>query len=216
MSRRSFDRIAKLYRVVEYLFLGGSLQRARVAHLASLAQARRILILGEGDGRFLQCLLRSNPNCEVTIVEASSEMTKLAQRRTAGDSQRTSFVLKDATTFLAEVPEPAVFDGVVTLFFLDCFDEPELTLLIRRLVQRLKPGGLWLYADFTLPSAAVARSLGRVLIAFLYQAFALLTDIRARELVNPRPILEANGLVLETSTESLFGLLGSAVFSRRG
>jgi hypothetical protein len=47
-----FGRLAWVYEGLERLIYGGLLQRARLAFIDSLAPCKRILILGEGDGRF--------------------------------------------------------------------------------------------------------------------------------------------------------------------
>ena len=47
------DRIARSYRWLEYAAFGVALERARFDFLRCAAEARRVLILGEGDGRFL-------------------------------------------------------------------------------------------------------------------------------------------------------------------
>jgi hypothetical protein len=47
-----FGRLAWVYEGLERLVYGSLLQRARLAFIDSLAPCKRILILGEGDGRF--------------------------------------------------------------------------------------------------------------------------------------------------------------------
>ena len=54
------DPIASSYRWLEYAAFGLALEHARFDFLSHAAAARRVLILGEGDGRFLARLLRCN------------------------------------------------------------------------------------------------------------------------------------------------------------
>ena len=78
--------------------------------------------------------------------------------------------------------EPA--EGIVTTFFLDCFEDGELEVVWRVLAGQVKPGGTWIVADFTDPSALAGwrRVRQRGLLSFLYRAFGWTTPIRARRL----------------------------------
>ncbi len=55
------DLIAPHYWWIERLGMGRALERRRTCFLPELEQARRALVLGDGDGRFLRELLRRNP-----------------------------------------------------------------------------------------------------------------------------------------------------------
>ena len=91
-----------------------------------LAGANRILILGEGDGRCLQALLRTAPAARFDVVEISPEMIALARRRTKG-FDRVQFLCSDART---ESWPVAYYDAILTFFFLDCFSAGEARGLI--------------------------------------------------------------------------------------
>src|ERR1041385_77794 len=56
----SFDALAPHYLWMEWLLAGRKLQRCRTAFLDEARAARDILLLGEGNGRFLQALLQVN------------------------------------------------------------------------------------------------------------------------------------------------------------
>jgi spermidine synthase len=215
MGGASFDRIAAVYQVAEYLTMGGALQRARVTHLARVASARSVLVLGEGDGRFLRQLLRMNRQCQVLAVDASPLMARLARQRLGGDAARVTFITEDASRFLGRSAAEPQVDVVVTLFFLDCFELPDVAALVQQLAARLAPGGVWLYADFTWPKGRIRRFLAGLWLKFLYFVFTRLTGIRARCLVDPQPFLSANGLRLEASRTSLGGALVSTVWGKQ-
>ena len=74
------DRIASSYRWLEYAAFGLALERARFDFLPRAADARRVLILGEGDGRFLAQLLECNRYATVAVIESSARMIELARR----------------------------------------------------------------------------------------------------------------------------------------
>ena len=59
-----FNRIARPYRWLEYLSFGPLLERCRFHRLPQMVDAKRALVLGDGDGRFLARLLRKNPQIQ--------------------------------------------------------------------------------------------------------------------------------------------------------
>lgn len=79
----SFDRIASSYRFLEWILFCNVLQRARTAFIPQTVDSRRALVVGEGDGRFLVELLRTNPRIQVDCVDASKKMLALARARVA-------------------------------------------------------------------------------------------------------------------------------------
>ncbi len=106
-------RLAPFYRWIEYAAFGRALERRRFAFLERLAGARRVLTLGEGDGRVLARLLSITPEARFEVVELSPEMIELAQRQ-IGRSGRVHFRFSDA--MIIDWP-PQEYDGVVTMFF---------------------------------------------------------------------------------------------------
>jgi ubiquinone/menaquinone biosynthesis C-methylase UbiE len=192
----TFDRLARVYQPIEYLVFDRWLQRCRAAFVPQLADCRRVLILGEGDGRFLAAFLKANTVATVDVLDVSSSMAQLAQRRIAalpGAAGRVRFTVADART--AELPG-AAYDAIVTNFFLDCFAADQLDALIGRLVQALAPGGRWVVGDFRLPPAGAPRRRAAVKLAAMYGFFRLAAHLPAGRLVDPTPLLRRHGLEL--------------------
>src|SRR4051812_37776164 len=77
----SCDFIAPWYRWMEYATFGSGLLQARCRFLEQCGDARKVLILGEGDGRYLKRFLRTNSQAEVDYVDVSARMLWLAKRR---------------------------------------------------------------------------------------------------------------------------------------
>ena len=61
----NFDRLAGIYRLLEFLAFGRDLERARFRLLETLAECHSVLVLGEGDGRCLARLARVAPEARI-------------------------------------------------------------------------------------------------------------------------------------------------------
>lgn len=210
----SFDRLAPHYRWIEALFAGDRLQRCRVALLDAIPAPRKVLVFGEGNGRFLVELLRRFPNARVTVVEASEVMIDLARsrlRREGLDSASVTFVQVDS---LSWEPPASAFDLIVTCFFLDCFREDQLQLLIPRIASAADGDARWLVSDFQIATSGLQRVLSRFIVGMLYLFFRMMTRLPGRELVDPAPLLHAAGFTCERRVEQDHSLLYSAVWRR--
>ncbi len=205
----NFDRVAAPYRGLETIVFGEQLQEARTAFLKEIAPPRRVLAVGEGNGRFLAQFVRVHPDAAVDCVEASTRMVALA-RRAVGTGQ-VNFIGAN----LMEVPlEASAYDLIVTHFFLDCFDEESLRPVVGKLARAAAPGASWLIADFHLPPPGWSRLRARILIATMYCFFRAVAGIEARRLVDYRPLLKAEGFVLTKSVLSPNEIIRSEAWRR--
>jgi hypothetical protein len=95
----NFDSLARWYHTLELSTFGVKLESARFAHIKALSDCRDILLLGDGDGRFLKRLLKIAPNARIRSIDASAEMLRLAASRVApADQSRVTFECTDALT----------------------------------------------------------------------------------------------------------------------
>jgi ubiquinone/menaquinone biosynthesis C-methylase UbiE len=213
----SFDAIAPWYRTLETIAFGNALQRARRACLAEIQAPRRALIVGEGNGRFLEELLRAYPNASIDCVDASGRMLELARRRMERAAPELAggirFLQRDITSWMADERS---YDLIVTHFVLDCFPETILPRVIDRLAAAADAKADWLVADFCLPQSGLVRLRARAWLALMYRFFRLTARIEANELVDPGPFLQSAGFML--SSQHLFrgGLLKSQWWRRNG
>lgn len=206
-----FDGVARVYRFLEYAAFGRTLQRARVAFTDRLTGCQSVLILGEGDGRFLADLARRLPASRMHCVDASEAMLTLAARRlSVADRTRITFERADARALDLGA---RTYDAVVTLFFLDCFSTEQVEALVARVSARLRPGAPWLFADFAIPPRGPARWHARVIVGGLYTFFRWRTGIVARELPASERALQRAGLTLAGEREFRLGLVRSAVYA---
>jgi ubiquinone/menaquinone biosynthesis C-methylase UbiE len=212
------DPIARWYRWLEYGGFGRALERRREAFIGEIAGARRVLVLGEGDGRFLKKLVEncgkmiescgklaafaSRPEFSIDCVDLSHRMLDLARIRAGTD--RVTYRHGDALT----IPLPrAEYDLVVTHFFLDCLTENDAAKLIARVAASLQPGARWLISEFREPGLWA-----RAMVAMLYFFFRITTGLRARRLIDHRPLLAARGFVMLREETARFGLLASELW----
>jgi ubiquinone/menaquinone biosynthesis C-methylase UbiE len=197
---------------MERLTFGGALQRARTAHVDALATCREVLLLGDGDGRFLARALAAAPHARFHSIDASAAMLVLARERVAPhDRARVTFQHAD----VLDVALPAAhYDAVVTLFFLDCFTPEETARVVARVADAATLDAIWLFADFATPDRGVARPLARVLVSGLYAFFRWRTGITARHLPDSEREIIAHGFAATATQASAFGLLRSVCFRR--
>ena len=201
----NFDRLAGIYRWMEWLSFGPFLHRTRCAFLPELSGARNALLLGDGDGRFTAALLHANPAVQITAVDASAAMLQALLRRARDCAGRIQTLHADARSF--RPASEASYDLIATHFFLDCLTTEEIRALAARIRPHLTPGALWLLSDFTIPPNSYGRILARPLISLLYRAFGLLTGLRIRLLPDHASALSGSGFLLRARRGFLGGLL---------
>ena len=208
-----FDTIAPHYRWMESVFAGNQLQRCRTAFLPRLSSAKRILIVGEGNGRFLVECRRTVPEASITCVDGSARMLALAGQRL----HRNGLASPVVTFIHADVLEwkpRGVYDVIVTHFFLDCFPAASLQAVIQKLAAAASDNALWLLADFQVPAKSWRGLRARLVVRFLYQFFRVATRLQATELTEPDPYLRENWFQLQSRNESDWGLLRSDCWHR--
>ncbi|TAK11046.1 MAG: class I SAM-dependent methyltransferase [Acidobacteria bacterium] len=212
MTAADFDSLARFYRGLERLAFGRALERARFAHVARLAECRNILLIGDGDGRFLERALIEAPMARVRSIDASAAMLRIAASRVApGDRARVTF---DCADVRALTWPSAEYDAVATMFVLDCFTDAEARAVVANIGAATTPGAVWLFADFAIPDRGWKRLIGRAVTAALYTFFRWRTGISATQLPESEDHIAHAGFWLQDSQVSVFGLLRSVVFAR--
>lgn len=199
------DPIARWYRWLEYLGFGGALQDRRVAFLPHVADARRALVLGEGDGRFLVKLVDQNRGASIDYVDLSLKMLEIARHRAGSD--RVAYHHADALKF--PLPD-SEYDLVCTHFFLDCLNPQDAATLVDRVARAARPDARWLVSEFQ-----DRTEWARWIVQSLYFFFRWTTGLTTRRLIDHHPLLERAGFRLEHSETARAGLLVSELWTRR-
>ncbi len=210
------DPIARWYRWLEYAGFGRALERRRLAFLPCLAESRRVLMLGEGDGRFLAAFLRANPAAEVDYVDGSGKMLALARNRSLaveGAGERVRFHQAEALAWLLGRPA-GTYDLVCTHFFLDCFTTVELGPLVAAITRQTQGHARWIVSEFCYPAGGVAGWAGRVFITSLYGFFRVVTALAVDRLSDYPDALQAAGFRCTEREIAAAGLLVSESWER--
>lgn len=210
-----YGRIARLYKVLEYVAFGRSLEAARATFLEHLAEAKSVGVFGAGDGRCFDPLLSAAPQAHFSSIDSDPVMTSLARARVhaLSGAERVEFICTDVRRL---PPSRGAYDAVVTQFFLDCFTTEELQGVIAVVGESLAPGGPWLFADFALPEKpGLARLRATLWIRVLCAFFRWQTGHPLRSLPPMEALLERNGFSCEVERVRNAGLIRSAVYRRK-
>jgi ubiquinone/menaquinone biosynthesis C-methylase UbiE len=199
----SFDILAKPYRWLEYITFGPYLWRARLTHIEALAKAKRVLLAGDGDGRFLAELHKRYPHLDLHYLDASPAMLAQAKRR----CPQATF---HQTTLPTNTLPKAQYDAIITHFFLDCFTPETLPHVIQNLATTATPEATWIISDFK----PTKHLWGRLIIKALYFAFQSLTNLKANHLTPYEPHMQRAGFILNANRRYLSGLLASEIWRR--
>jgi SAM-dependent methyltransferase len=210
------DRVARAYKTLEYLSFGGALQSCRVMYLDEIGDCRNALLCGDGDGRFLAELLCANRNVDVDFVDLSAGMIDVARRRIdaigSEASKRTRFHATDVRDF--DSADGSLYDLISSQFFLDCFDEDEISSVARKLATLAHPGARLLLSDFRIPARGISRYIDAAIVRGLYGAFRLTTGLRVTRLPDYEGALERVGFRKEKETLKRGGLLVASLWQR--
>jgi len=213
------NAIAPYYQTLEYASFGKHLEKARFAFFAEAVRARRALICGGGDGRFLARLLRGNPGVHADFVDLSSKMAELSERRVAAMGapfrRRVNFHVEDVRQFTPpRASNGGRYDLVVTNFFLDCFPAAQIDALVSRIASWTAPAAHWLLADFAQAPGFASALYTRAVVLTLYAAFRLTTGLRVTHLPPYLAALNHTGFAPIRQQHALFGLLHSSLWQR--
>lgn len=153
MAGVDYSRVARVYQCIEYLAFGRLLEKVRGWCLdrLELEAGSRVLLVGDGDGRFLEMLLERFPNVQVDYLESSVEMIESAKNRAADDG-RVQWCLGDVREW-----SKSGYDLVAGHFVLDAFSESERGPIVAHLVSMLSECGEIVVSDFSIPVTHISK-----------------------------------------------------------
>lgn len=212
-----FSGVAPLYRWLEYVVFGRLLERARNEYIDQVIVGCRILLLGDGDGRFLErCLkeLERAPRRDINFesLDCSRGMVESARRRIRRWRTRDRVTFRIGEALGAHWT--GRYDRVVTHFFLDCFSESEIAQLAKKVNDTCTADCIWVISEFAVPSQRFAAWVGRLLIRVMYWFFRWTAALSQSRLPRYAAVLEEYGFERHAQKRRLGGFVVSELWKR--
>ena len=209
-----FDRLAPFYRRLEWVLAGGKLQTCRLRHIHALKDCQRVLLAGEGHGRFLTELVRRYPLMNITYADQSPGMLKAAKTALASAGLAYDRVTFQQADLVHAVLSVGVYDAIVTHFFLDCFSPQELSMVVANLSHSANDRAVWLLSDFCEAQEGWRHLRSRLILKLMYWFFRRATKLSASYLTDPMQYLPLEGFRLHNRVEFEWGLMYSCLLHR--
>jgi len=169
----------------------------------NLRGAGKVLLVGDGDGRFLEVFLKAVDDVCVDYVDLSEGMMRLAKRRVS--SERVRYFTEDFREWEGEK-----YDAVVAHFFLDGFVEEDLGEVVEKLCVSVRSGGVMVVSDFD-PNIAWW---GRLWVCVMRLFFRFFGGVRIGEVERYDSFFKKRGLEKISEFEILKGFVYSVMFQK--
>ncbi len=189
MGKATFDLVAGFYPLLEQIVFGSTLSRARRFFIPRVREGNKILLIGEGNGRFLFEMVKQTSSASVTVVDSSARMLASAARRiaTIDCCSRIELIQADILEWRASA---AHYDRIVTHFFLDLFPPHRIRRIVEKISRLATEDTLWINVDFTSKNQRLRQKL---LMWAQYRFFRISAGIEASRLFDPRPSIRQAG-----------------------
>ena len=186
---RNYDLVARIYPALERAAFGRALDQARTAFFEPVVSSNRLLLIGEGNGRFLADCLQHKVGGSITVVDSSRKMLSLLQSRVKCIERRTALELIHADFRKWQGAEQP-FDAIVTHFFLDLFRPDSQRTVMEKMAVVSQPETIWVNVDFR----PILRSACNRWIDWLQYRFdSLLSGVEADRHYDPAHLIRAAG-----------------------
>lgn len=137
-----------LYEIIATIYSLGRFPQCKVGMIHHLKPGNRVLIAGAGHGT--EAIAATRLGADVTAVDISATMLKHMGKKVdrAGLDRPIHLINNDILRF----EDPDGFDMVIANFFLNVFPEQKMLDIFTHLTTLVKPGGVMVIGDFTLPN----------------------------------------------------------------
>lgn len=197
-----YNRIARSYDFLSKIVFGKSLTQSQTYYLSSLARSKSVLVLGGGTSWWLNDFITTYPQVQITFIDASSEMIRIAKEKTNG-SGKINFIHGTEDS----IPMDITFDAVVVFYFLDLFTNDSLPGVIKKISQTLSYNALWLATDFV-----NEKKWHSLFLKLMYAFFHLATGLQTSSLPKWQVHLSNQGLIQSEHTIFYNGFIYSSVY----
>ena len=181
----NFDPVASIYDRLAKGIFGSSIQKIQIDLLPNLPDGSDILLVGGGSGWILEHIWALCPYRRLVFLEDSPNMLRLAQSKISSINLEGEISLKTELLLGREhfLPSFHQYSVIITPFFLDLFSEEELPQIMTSLDLYLKPGGLWLLADFSIEKT-ICRPIFWLWIKLMYRFFRWTCGLQNQKLAS--------------------------------
>ena len=189
MDKATFDFIADLYPLLEQIVFGSTLSQSRRFFAPRVTEGNNVLLIGEGNGRFLFETVKQTSSSTFTVVDSSARMLAAAARRVATIDRcpQVAFFHADILEWRSPVKH---YDRIVTHFLLDLYTPNKIRRIIEKISRLSTEDTLWINVDFT---TANQRLRQRVLMWAQYRFFRITAGIEAARLFDSRCYIRQAG-----------------------
>lgn len=183
--KNNYDSIARYYDVLSRMIFFRAQVKAQIQQLSAIPANSTILIAGGGTGWILEELAKVHSSgLSITYVEISSKMLERSKKREI-KGNKVEYIHAAMEDFKAA----GVYDVLITAFFFDNFSADSIGIIFNQLNALLKPGGVWLFADFYYTQEAGKRW-QLLLLKSMYLFFSKISSVEAKTLINTEHFFE--------------------------
>ncbi len=196
-----FDFLAPIYDGLARLVIGGDIVNSQLHFLKHFSGCSCLLILGGGSGWLLEYLCKNNSELEIHYIDISSRMIEAAKNK-IGDRKHIHFILGTED----DIPNHQ-FDGVITNFYLDMFNQRSLSEVIKKIKRSLTNEAHWVVTDFI-----NNRKTHAIKLWCMYRFFRIITQIEATQLADWQSEMVKNDCILLASKTFKNGFITSNLY----
>lgn len=198
---KGFNFLAPFYDRLARMIIGKDIVHSQVYFLERFSQCKRLLIIGGGTGALLNEICSNYPYIEIDYIDLSPGMIDRARKRMKHNSH-VRFIQGTEN----DLPSHH-YDGVITNFFLDMFEEKRLGTVIEKIKESLGKEAIWLVTDFV-----NERKTHAIKLWCMYRFFRVITQIEAAHLSDWRGHMMEAGLKLTESRKFNNEFIASHVY----
>ncbi len=212
----TFNKSVWFYDGLAHFIFRGAIRQSQVKLLSFIPAQASVLIIGGGTGWILRDLAHLYLNLEITYLEASPGMLAKAQR--VAEQLPANFLKINFRHGTETALKPTEnFDVIFTPFVLDLYSQEQVWRMVNYLQPYLKPGGLWLLADFFItPEQKGWSRWWQLAVAHgMYTFFGWVEGLTTNRLPDLRTVFQKLPVALRHSQSFFQGFIQSRVYQKK-
>ncbi len=184
-----YNHTAWFYEQLSGVYSLGKIQKSKLAEIPLLNRGDRVLYAGVGGGQ--DAVYAASKGCQVTCVDLAPAMIDRARRKLDAVGAEAELIAGD----IMEHDRAGEYDAVCANYFLNVFNPSVMTGVLDHLVAQVRPGGLFMVADFTAPTGSgLAKLMHSAYYWTANATFTLLTRTPIHEVYDYVALTEERGL----------------------